>query len=313
MELQSATLNGFKSGRTSANITVTPQGKNTVRAVINGPVVDLSGYWSEKQDPSQKPSDQMMDVSLRANIFYLDPETPLKNMKADILLQGGDLVRGTVTAQADGNSSLNLNQIEKKDGSRQLQASVKNAGQMLAALNVTDSVHDGTITINGQSTPKDPAAITGNILMENFTMVKAPILARLINAFSPGGLIELLNGQGLVFSKMKSGFALEKPKTIRLTDGRMTGTSIGLNFGGRIYRDKQTLDLSGTIIPMQGLNKLVSGIPIIGQILTGVKGEGLIGATYKITGPTSNPDVSVNPLSVLTPGILRSILFESND
>ena len=37
-----------------------------------------------------------------------------------------------------------------------------------------------------------------------------------------------------------------------------------------------------------------------------------VAATYTIKGPTKDPSVMVNPLSVLTPGILRSIFFENN-
>src|SRR3546814_2277527 len=36
-------------------------------------------------------------------------------------------------------------------------------------------------------------------------------------------------------------------------------------------------------------------------------GEGLISVVYTVDGPTDDPDVSVNPLSALTPGFLRNI------
>ena len=36
-------------------------------------------------------------------------------------------------------------------------------------------------------------------------------------------------------------------------------------------------------------------------------GEGLFGFTYRLTGKADNPQVSVNPLSILTPGMFREI------
>jgi len=39
------------------------------------------------------------------------------------------------------------------------------------------------------------------------------------------------------------------------------------------------------------------------------EGEGIIGLTYQARGDLDEPDVIVNPLSMLTPGILRR-LFE---
>jgi hypothetical protein len=60
------------------------------------------------------------------------------------------------------------------------------------------------------------------------------------------------------------------------------------------------------------VNKAIGSIPLIGDVLTGGTGA-LIAATYKMKGRGGkDPEVSVNPLSVLTPGILRRILFEEN-
>jgi hypothetical protein len=44
----------------------------------------------------------------------------------------------------------------------------------------------------------------------------------------------------------------------------------------------------------------------IGGIFTR-QGEGLFGFNFTLTGTTSAPDVGVNPLSVLTPGMFREI------
>ena len=60
---------------------------------------------------------------------------------------------------------------------------------------------------------------------------------------------------------------------------------------------------------MDGLNKVIGSIPIVGDILTGGSG-GVFAATYSVKGPSENPEISANPLSVLTPGILRRILWE---
>ena len=58
------------------------------------------------------------------------------------------------------------------------------------------------------------------------------------------------------------------------------------------------------------INALLNKIPLIGQVITGIEGDGLIGVNFKVTGTYDEPNYNVNPLSILTPGILRSI-FES--
>ena len=54
---------------------------------------------------------------------------------------------------------------------------------------------------------------------------------------------------------------------------------------------------------------------MIGQVITGIEGDGLIGVNFKVTGNYDKLNYNVNPLSILTPGIIRSMfdsIFELN-
>jgi hypothetical protein len=62
-------------------------------------------------------------------------------------------------------------------------------------------------------------------------------------------------------------------------------------------------------MPFYGINSLFSNIPIVGKLTSSRPSEGIVGMSYYIKGNSDNPDVSVNPLSVLGVGILRR-LFE---
>src|SRR6202000_3050054 len=72
------------------------------------------------------------------------------------------------------------------------------------------------------------------------------------------------------------------------------------------FRSK-TVDIGGTYVPLQGLNGVLGDIPLIGQILSGTQGEGILGMTFAVQGSTSNPQVIVNPFSIVAPGIFRDI------
>jgi hypothetical protein len=67
--------------------------------------------------------------------------------------------------------------------------------------------------------------------------------------------------------------------------------------------------VKGSLVPVYGLNSIISNVPLLGDLLASKKGEGILGVTYSMSGPTDNPAISVNPLSMLAPGILRR-LFE---
>ena len=68
------------------------------------------------------------------------------------------------------------------------------------------------------------------------------------------------------------------------------------------------MNLNGTVVPAYTLNTILSRIPIIGTILMGGKGEGLIALNYRIEGTRADPNVTFNPASALTPGILRKLI-----
>src|SRR3546814_5483913 len=93
---------------------------------------------------------------------------------------------------------------------------------------------------------------------------------------------------------------------------RIYGASLGLTAKGNIDFDRDAIDLTGVVVPAYSINNFLSKIPLLGTILTGGEGEGLISVVYTVDGPTDDPDVSVNPLSALTPGFLRNI-FRSEE
>lgn len=196
----------------------------------------------------------------------------------------------------------------------QLDLSAENAGEALYAFDVYDNVIGGTLKVRGEQIPGAGVNdLKGHALITDFSVVKAPALAKLVNAFSISGLAELLQNKGIAFSKLKVDFIWKKKpegRIVSLINGRTSGASIGLSFGGLINQTKGTTDISGTVVPMSGINGIVNKIPLVGTLLTGGRNGGIIAATYAIKGPSDTPTVLINPLSVLAPGFLRSILFE---
>ena len=77
------------------------------------------------------------------------------------------------------------------------------------------------------------------------------------------------------------------------------GPGLGISVDGIYTLATKEMDFQGVISPFFIVNQ-------IGSVLTR-RGEGLIGFNFNVAGPVSAPRVSVNPLSVLTPGMFREI------
>ncbi|MCR5859861.1 hypothetical protein [Mesorhizobium sp. J428] len=159
--------------------------------------------------------------------------------------------------------------------------------------------------------------LRGQIDARNFTLVDEPRL-RSIVASRPAGDSRTLNEavKGEIDTSrvgFERGFAQIEKGTgyLNIDNGVLRGPTIGSTFQGALYDANGNMSITGTFMPAYGLNRLFGEIPLLGQILGNGRDRGLIGITYKVAGSTKSPQVQVNPISVIAPGIFRSI-FEFN-
>ena len=94
----------------------------------------------------------------------------------------------------------------------------------------------------------------------------------------------------------------------------LRGPLIGSTFQGTLYDKNGNMDMTGTFMPAYGLNRIFGEIPLIGVLLGNGRDRGLIGVTFKLDGDADQPQLQINPLSVIAPGIFRSIFeFQVSD
>ncbi len=126
------------------------------------------------------------------------------------------------------------------------------------------------------------------------------------------GLVEVAQGPGLGFDRLVAPFTLRR-QMLTLADARAFSASLGMTAKGSIDLAHKTAAIAGTIVPAYFFNTLPGRLPLLGRLFSPETGGGLFAASYAITGPADDPSVSVNPLSVLTPGFLRGFfdLFDA--
>lgn len=286
---------------------------------IKGKQLDARPFLSNGGDKGSK-SDDNTAVTAKVDVTLIKtgdkPEQMLTKPALSLKTNSeGDVSFLDLKGQVKG-GTLSVSLKPDSNGQTQLSIISNNAGSALDTLDIYNQMVGGTLYVQGSQIKGGGINdIVGQGQISDFTVVKAPILAKLINLFSLSGLTELLQNKGIEFKKLKTDFEWKETKSgrvIAFKNGKTSGASIGLTFGGNINQDKGTMDISGTFVPMSEINGFVSKIPLIGGLLTGGKGGGVIAATYAMTGKSDDPNVFINPLSVLTPGFLRSILFENN-
>ncbi len=153
----------------------------------------------------------------------------------------------------------------------------------------------------------------GEVQVRDFTLRNEPALGRIL-AEQPG------NGAGgndrtgnappavdvreVAFTKMRADFTRTGGR-YDIREAVIWGPQVGLSITGLVDYARDRVDLTGTYVPAFGLNNIFSQVPLVGRLLGGGRYEGLFAVSFRIGGSTTQPSLSVSPLSAVAPGILR--------
>ena len=143
--------------------------------------------------------------------------------------------------------------------------------------------------------------------IENFKVVNAPGVIKLLSLADLGGLVDLAEGEGLSFDILE--IDMEKDKNLlKINEILALGPSMSVLIEG--YQDNTGLtSLKGTLVPAKTLNKMISKIPVIGNIVIPKEvGEGLFGISFKMKGPKGDIKTTINPIRTLTPRFIQKMI-----
>ena len=217
------------------------------------------------------------------------------------------LMEGTLSTGARMSFSL-----EPREEKRLITVRSGDAGAVARTFGIYDNAVGGELLMRAVVHDDRPGApVRGTVRIEDYRVINAPTLARLLTIATLTGILGELRGKGIRFSRFEMPFILED-QVLTIRDARTSGFTVGVNAEGTVDLETDRVDMSGTIVPAYTFNTLIDAIPVLGELLTGGEGEGLFAATYEVGGTTAEPDIKVNPLSVLAPNFLRE-LFSTDE
>ena len=153
----------------------------------------------------------------------------------------------------------------------------------------------------------DGSKSNSKLKIENFNVINAPGLIKLLSLADLGGLADLAKGDGLSFDILEMNIEKEKGY-LKINEILALGPSMSIFIEG--YQDQKGLtSLRGTLVPAKTLNNLISKIPVVGKIVIPQEvGEGLFGVSFKMKGPKNNMKTTINPIRTLTPRFIQKIV-----
>lgn len=278
------------------------------RIAIEGASLDARPYIEDLMGDDALHSGQLL-LDLDVERVITADDRHLTNLRARFETDNEGrhigFMEGTLATGAPMSFSL-----EPQGSKRLITVRSRDAGAMARTFKIYDNAVGGDLVMEAVLHDDQPGApVTGTVKIDDYRVINAPTLARLLTVATLTGILSELRGKGIRFSRFEMPFILEE-NVLTIRDAQTSGFSVGVNAEGTVDLETDRVDISGTIVPAYTFNTLIDVIPVLGELLTGGEGEGLFAATYQVGGTTDEPDISVNPLSVLAPGFLRR-LFSS--
>ena len=272
------------------------RGTNPLSFAVTSGSIDFRAFpASDKRHSSAATGGGAMPLSLRLDEFRVTDGIRLKRFRGDFKL-GDAGVNGQFTADLGGEVPISGGVVPERHGTA-VRVVGSDAGAAFRAAGLFASARGGDLDMT-LIPRKGGNLYDGHATLSAIRVQNANVLAELLNAISVIGLLEQLNGAGIVFQKAEADFILSSDQ-VTVIRSSAVGASMGVSMEGVYYAQDGRLKMGGVISPIYLLNG-------IGAILTR-KGEGLFGFTYRLSGTADDPSVGVNPLSILTPGMFREI------
>ncbi|MEQ1653209.1 MAG: AsmA-like C-terminal region-containing protein, partial [Hyphomicrobium sp.] len=200
--------------------------------------------------------------------------------------------------------------LEQSTGIRRMLVESTDAGQVMKLMDFYPNLQNGRLQLEVNLDGKGPAEKTGVLWVERFRVLGDPIVSEVVGSADDGR--PAIGGKGKVtrevfeFDRMRAPFSVGYGQFV-LEESYLKGPLVGANLRGKVDFKTRRINIGGTYIPLQGLNGALGGIPLLGQLISGAHGEGIFGITFAVQGPMSEPQVLVNPLSLVAPGIFREM------
>lgn len=307
-------------GRTDLNGLLIPRENGVWDADFSGASLDLAGLWDEVFESDLMASGDSLLPSLvlstRFDRVWLSEDEYIEQFTSAFVREKENWRTIYITTVLEGKDTLGIKLAPAAgdDQGRVLTMWSKDAGAVLRLLRINDNVIGGDFNLRGRFDDSVPdAPLVGQMQISEFRVINAPTLTKVVSVMALTGILEALGGEGLYFSQLEIPFSYGDG-ILEMTSAQANGPSLGFTASGKIYTHADVVDIQGTVVPAYMINSLLGNIPLIGNIFSGGEaGGGVFAVRYSMSGSREDPDVSVNPLSALTPGFLRNLfgLFDS--
>jgi hypothetical protein len=260
-------------------------------------------------EDSDAPDPFSVDLTARIGTVVGFYDTNVTDAQVTLQKRAGRLVALNATAQLNGRVPLAV-KLEQRNGARIIRAESRDAGAAFRLIGFYPKVEGGEGSLEVNLDASEPGMKTGTLWARDFSVLGDSVVSDVLtdpqSQALGGERKKEVRQSRIAFNQLRAPFSVGKGQFL-LNDAYVNGPQLGATMRGRVDFKSQTVNLGGTYVPLYGLNSALGAIPILGGIFVGRQGEGVVGITFAIQGKLDDPNVLVNPMSVVAPGIFRQI------
>jgi hypothetical protein len=279
---------------------------------FDGTAVMRSLYAVETK-PRSTSTDEPMDLDVQIDTVIGHNDTTVRQLRLKLKRRNDRVTSIDMTAMLDSGRPIRARMQSGGDGVMHVET--PDAGQALRTIGFYSSMLGGNgdlwVDIDGSKGIER----SGRIRISAFRVLGDPVVNELVQG-ADESRPAIANGKArpvrrivreeIAFDTLRGSFATGNGQ-VAIESLTAAGPLIGASVRGKMDFRTRSLSLGGTYVPLSGLNRVLSGIPIFGELLTGPRKDGVIGITFAVDGSMAKPNVIINPFSMVAPGVLREI------
>jgi hypothetical protein len=276
-----------------------------VKVTMRGDVFDGRGFLKsaisgKEADAKSKTRNIDFDVDLKLGAVAGFYGEALRSVDCKLSRRNGVIRNFSLSGKLGRDTPLTGDLRGRTQGREVIYLETSDAGAFFRFTDTYSKMVGGQLQLAMDPPTVEPSAKEGLINVRDFSVKGEGSLDRV----AAGGQAGVQNG--VSFSRVRAEFTRQNGQ-LAIREGVLKGPMIGGTIEGSIDFPGNQVRMSGTFVPMYGLNNMFGQIPIVGLFLGGGSNEGLIGMTYEIVGTANQPVLRVNPISAMAPGVLRKI------
>jgi hypothetical protein len=284
---------------------------DSLSASVTGQSFDARPLIGQLFSTSPSPADaDALTMRIEADVQRLLAHRgeAISDVRGSMQLTGGVVDSADLGGRFSSGRPVSLKVVPAGSDMRQLRLTGGDGGAALRAVDLYSKVRGGAIDFSAWLGPGRTGSVQRGLLVIDRFEVENEVVLKEVDLPTGRGTagIPRKSRDGYSFAQLKLPFSVDD-SYIRIGDALVRGPEMGASAQGHIRKADGNLDIGGTIIPAYALNAALSDIPLLGDLLTGGKGEGMFGVTYALRGSRRDPEVLFNPVSAIAPGIFRRL------